>query len=147
MLSHLARQLMDAQMRRLDTGNHRFQRAPLDVRVAAQCSEHGLLTVEFLQQIGLEVGACRHLGQLEQRQERGMMGVPQRRRRIDVETLEQVFQPQQGADALGERVFVIDHATVAGSYRPIVAVYGRNSNRARRIQVENPASPACASAR
>jgi len=70
------------------------------------------LAVELLHQVELEVGAPGDVGELEERDERGVVIVA-------VLALEEmgpappdVFEPQQGADALGEGKFEEDHGGV-----------------------------------
>ena len=64
------------------------------------------MALEFLQQVGFEVGAPGYLEDLEQRKERNV--VIERVGACDemARALEQILQAQQGPDALVERVFI-----------------------------------------
>ena len=57
----------------LDFVEQRRQRLLVDLGIAAQRRQHLLLPLELLQEVGLEVGARRDVGDLEQRQQRGVM--------------------------------------------------------------------------
>jgi hypothetical protein len=71
-----------------------------------------LLAFEFLQQVGLEVGAAGHFQHVEDRRERDV--VLQRMLLVhkELEFLVQVLQPQQRANPLVERVFVDDQSDI-----------------------------------
>jgi hypothetical protein len=56
-----------------DVAQHARQRFLGNVRVVAERQQHLLLPLQFLQQVGLEVGAARDLEDLEQRQQRYVM--------------------------------------------------------------------------
>ena len=61
----------------------------VDLRVAAQRPQHLLLPLEFLQEVGLEIGARGDVGDLEQRKQRGVMvgaARPARRRNARART-------------------------------------------------------------
>ena len=79
-----------------------------DVLVGAVTQQALLLALEFLQQVGFEVGAARDFEHVEDGGQRHM--VLHRMFLLDkeLEFLVQVFQPQQRAYALVERVFVDD---------------------------------------
>ena len=80
-----------------------------DVGVVAERQQHLLLALELLQQVGLQVGAARHLHDLEQREQRHVVVVRLGARDEVARALEQVLQAQQRPDALVERVLVGDH--------------------------------------
>ena len=81
----------------------------LDRRIVAQRREQLPLALEFLQDVGLEVRARGDVGDLEQREQRGVMvggrlcGREEQRARV------QILQAHQRADALVQRMFVTDH--------------------------------------
>ena len=81
-----------------------------DGRVAAVAVEGLLLLVQVLHHVGLQVGARRHVHDLEDRGQRVVMIDGVRARHQLAETAEQVLQPQVGPDAFVERIFVQDHA-------------------------------------
>ena len=64
------------------------------------------MALEFLQQVGFEVGAPGYLEDLEQREQRNvvieLIGAGDEMAR----SLKQILQPQQGPDALVERVLI-----------------------------------------
>ena len=70
--------------------------------------QHLLLALEFLQQVGLEVGAPGDFQDLEQRQQRDVMIERIGARDEMTRTLEQILQAQQGPDALVKRVLIRD---------------------------------------
>ena len=70
--------------------------------------QHLLLALEFLQQVGLEVGTPGNLEDLEQRQERYVVVERVGARDEMARALEQILQAQQGPDALVERILVRD---------------------------------------
>ncbi len=69
----LARLCQQCGARPVDVGEQRFEHADFDRRVGAQRREQLLLSLEFLQQFGLEIRARRDVRDLEERGERGMM--------------------------------------------------------------------------
>ena len=85
------------------------QRVLGDVRVVAERQQHLLLALEFLQQVGLEVGAPGDLQDLEQREQRHVVVERVGARDEMARALEQVLQPQQRPDALVQRVLVRDN--------------------------------------
>jgi hypothetical protein len=90
----------------LDVAQHAGQRFFGNVRVVAERKQHLLLALEFLQQVGLEIGAPGDFKYLEQRQERDMMVERIGARDEMARALEQILQAQQGPDALVERILV-----------------------------------------
>src|SRR5690606_25736258 len=68
-----------------------------------------LLALELLEQVGLEVGAARHLHDLEQGEERDVVVEWIRERHEVPGALEQVLETKQRADPLVEGIFVRDH--------------------------------------
>jgi hypothetical protein len=57
------------------------------------------LPLEFLQQVGLQIGAARDIGDLEEREERRVMIGRAGLRGEIADALEQVLEPHQRADA------------------------------------------------
>jgi hypothetical protein len=90
----------------LDVAQHAGQRFLGNVRVVAERQQHLLLALQFLQQVGLEVGTARDFQDLEQRQQRDVMVERVGAGNEMPRALEQVLQPQQGPDALIERVLI-----------------------------------------
>jgi hypothetical protein len=92
----------------LDVAQHAGERLLGNVRVVAERQQHLLLPLQFLQQVGLEVGAPGYLEDLEEREQRDM--VVERVGAGDevARALEQILQAQQGPDALVERILVRD---------------------------------------
>ena len=93
----------------VDVGQKLLEHALLDLRVLPQRSQHLLLPLELLQQIGLQVGARRDVGDLEQREQCRMMILRGILRREVAGAREQVLEPHQRAYPFVERMFVADH--------------------------------------
>ena len=72
--------------------------------------ELGLVAIEFLEQVGLQVGARSNVHDLEDRGQREMMIDSSIARHQLPEPVEQVLEPQHRANALVERVLV-EHGT------------------------------------
>jgi hypothetical protein len=96
----------------VDFGEQRVEHLAVDRRIVAQRRQQLPLPFELLQDIRLQIGARRHIGDLEQRQERsvvrlgrGLAGEEQRARI-------QAFEPHQRADALVQRMLVADHRAI-----------------------------------
>ena len=66
------------------------------------------MPLEFLQQVGLEVGAAGHFEHVENGRQRDVVLHRVFLMHKELEFVVQVFQPQQRANALVERVFVDD---------------------------------------
>src|SRR5690242_8567229 len=100
----------ERRARALDVREDLLENALRDLRIVAKSQEDLLLPLELLQEVRLQIGAARYFENLEQRQERRMM-----RARVFVlgekmvGALEQVFEAQQRADSLVERILVSDH--------------------------------------
>ena len=93
----------------IDLRQQLLERDLFDLRIVLERRQHLLLTLEFLQDVGLQVRARRDVGDFEQRQQRGMM-IGRRILRSEVgRAREQVFKPHQCADPFVQRVFVADH--------------------------------------
>ena len=92
--------------RLLDVAQHARERVLRDLGVVAERQQHLLLALEFLQQVGLQVGAAGDLEDLEQRQQRDVMIERVGPRDEMPRALEQVLQAQEGPDALVKRVFI-----------------------------------------
>jgi len=67
------------------------------------------LPLEFLQQVGFEIGAPGNLEDLEQRQQRNVVVERVGARDEMARTLEQILQAQQRPDAFIERILVRDN--------------------------------------
>jgi hypothetical protein len=93
----------------LDIAQHAVQRFFGDLGIVPERDQHLLLTLQLLQQVGFQIGAARHLEDLEQREQRHMVVMLVGARDEMARALEQVFEAQQRADALVERIFVGDH--------------------------------------
>ena len=87
--------------------------ALLDLRDCVRSgAEHLLLPLELLQEVGLEIGARRDVGDLEQREQRRVM-IGRRVLRGEVaDAREQILEAHQRADALVQRMLVADHGDV-----------------------------------
>jgi hypothetical protein len=70
--------------------------------------QHLLLAFEFLQQVGLEVGAPGDFQYFEQRQQCDVVVERVGARNEMARALEQILQAQQGPDALVKRVLIRD---------------------------------------
>ena len=90
----------------LDVPQHARERVLGNFRVVAEGQQDLLLALEFLQQVGLQVGAAGDLEDLEQRQQRDVMIERVGPRDEMPRALEQVLQAQEGPDALVKRVFI-----------------------------------------
>ena len=102
--------LFSAVKQRVELADHLVEHGFGDRRVAAVAVERLLLLVQVLHHVGLQVGAR---GDVHHFEDRGQGVVVVERvvaRDQFAEAAEQVFQPQVGADAFVERVFVEDHA-------------------------------------
>ena len=86
-----------------------LERALVDLRVLAQRPQHLLLPLELLQQVGLQVRARGDVGDLEQREQRGVVILRRVLRREVAGAREQVLEPHQRAYPFVERMFVADH--------------------------------------
>ncbi|MNT19151.1 hypothetical protein D3C72_1543950 [compost metagenome] len=76
------------------------------VRIAAVTEQALALALEFLQQVGLQVGATRHFEHIENSCQGNMVLHCMLLLDEELEFVVQVFQPQQGTYAFVERVFV-----------------------------------------
>ena len=91
-----------------DVGEDLLECRGVDGRVVAKGQQRMTLAVKFLQQVALEVGTAGDIENLEQGDQRRMMGARVGRRQKIVEPLEQVFEAQECAHAFVERIFVKD---------------------------------------
>ena len=94
----------------VDLGKQGVQRLALDGGIVPQWREQLPLPFELLQNVGLQVGARGDIGDLEQRDKRGMV-IGRRRSfgRKQCATV-QTLKPHHRADAFVQRMFVPDHA-------------------------------------
>jgi hypothetical protein len=97
----------------VDFGQQRVEHLAVDRGIAAQRRQQLPLPLELLQDVGLEIGARRDVGDLEQREQRGVVrlgcGLAGEKQRASIQALE----PHQRADALVQRVLVADHGAIA----------------------------------
>ncbi|MNT32097.1 hypothetical protein D3C72_1679590 [compost metagenome] len=103
-----------------DLGNDVGQRVLVDLRIGAQRRERLALALQFLDQVGLEVGAAGHVDDLEDRRNGHVMLLRVNLPEEIIQPIEQVFQAQERPDAFVERIFVQDQ----GRY-PCCAPRGR----------------------
>ena len=82
-------------------------------RVAAERAHVRFLLVEVLQHLGFQVGAAGDVHHLEDGDQRVVVVKRAVARQQLAEAANQVLQPQVGANAFVERVFVQDHAEEA----------------------------------
>jgi hypothetical protein len=110
MLASFALHLAEPGERLLDLAQHGFECVLFDAGVAAEWCQRLTLTLEFLHQIRLQIGAARDFRYFEQRRERNVMlpcvflGEEER------EALEQILEAQQRADSLVEGILVKNQA-------------------------------------
>src|ERR1700737_5039626 len=96
----------------VDVIEQRVERFVLDGGVILERREQLALTLELLQDVGLEIGSRRHVGDLEQREQRGVV-IRGCRRRVEEQSVTiQILEPHHGSYALVQRVFVADHVRV-----------------------------------
>ena len=81
-----------------------------NLRIVAEGQQDLALAFEFLDQVDLEVGAACYFKDLEQGDEGDMVFERAFRPNKMHDLFEKVFQPEQRADPLVERIFVGDHA-------------------------------------
>ena len=113
----------------------------LDLRIAAQRRQHLLLALELLQELGLEVGARRDVGDLEQRRAAPRGGRARSSRAAKKrDAREQVLEAHQRADAFVQRMLVANHER--GTIRSAAPLC---LNRADQITHFADSSCACAS--
>ena len=86
--------------------------------------EQLLLPLELLQDVGLEVGARRDVGDLEQREQRRVMVGRAALRGEVLRAREQILEPHQRADALVQRMLVADHGGRAASVQGVILPNG-----------------------
>jgi len=82
------------------------ERGLRDMRIVPVGVQDLLLTLEVLEQIGLQVGARRDVDDLEHRGQRVMMVERLFARHQDAQATQQVLEPEVGAYAFVERKFV-----------------------------------------
>ena len=100
----------------LDFVERAGQRLLRNFGVIAEGKQDLALAFEFLHQVEFQLGAPGNFEDLEQGDQRDMVFHRPVRRGEMGDLVEQVFKPQQRANALAERVFVSDH-TPAGSVK------------------------------
>ena len=115
----------------------RRERGLVDGGIGAQRREHGLLPLELLHEVGLQVGARRDVGDLEQRQERGVMIGRGFLRGEEARAREEILEAHQRADALVQRVLVPYHGGAgAAEGRHSAASRGRSGLSSRAFRRE-----------
>ena len=92
----------------VDFGQYRIEALGLDIRVGFKTEQCLSLPFEFLQQIRLQVGSTGNLQHFKNRRQGDMVLERMRLIQEKCEFFVQIFQPQQGANTLVERVFVYD---------------------------------------
>jgi len=105
-----------------------FEHVLFDLRILPQRSQHLLLPFELLQQVGLQVGARRDVGDLEQRDQRRVMILRRVLRGEIAGAREEILEPHQGAYSFVQRMFVADHLG-AGSTARQRAILRRTGTR------------------
>ena len=117
LLPDLARGLEQSRGGLVDLPQHVVERFLRHLGIVAQRLERVLLALQLLQQVGFEVGAPRHLEDLEDRKQRDVVLVRVVLVQEIVDALEQILEPQQRAHALAQWILVADHVGVAGHSR------------------------------
>ena len=90
----------------VDARQHGFQCGLVHLRIAAVALHLVAVALQFLQHVALQVGARSHIHDLEQRHQREVVVHRCVAWQQLAQAVEQVLQPQHGADAFIERVFV-----------------------------------------
>src|SRR5690606_23322847 len=105
------RHLLQRRMRLFDAAKHLVEHAFLHGGVAAPGHELVLVAVELLEQVALEVGAGGHVHHFKDGDQREMVVDRAVAPHQVMQAREQVFQPQHGADAFVEGIFVKNQRT------------------------------------
>ena len=85
----------------------------LDRGIVPERGKQLALSFELLQDVGLEIRPSRDVGDLEQREQRGVV-IGRRRRRIKEQSAAiKILEPHHGSYTLVQRVFVADHVRPA----------------------------------
>ena len=96
--------------RLLDFTEHGFERILLDTGIVTERREGLTLALELFHQIRLQVGTTRYFGNFEQRGQRNVVLACVVLIQEEREALEQIFEAQQRANSLVERILVKDQA-------------------------------------
>ena len=91
-------------------GNHRIECGFRDRRVAPVAVELVFVFFDVFENVGFQVGACRHIHDLENRDQRKVMIERLGTWNQFPQPAEQLLKPQVGSEALVKGVFVKDHA-------------------------------------
>ena len=108
-LAGLARQAVQVREGAVDLGEDLVELLLRDRRVGAQRVEEGALPVEFLQQVALQVRAARHLEDLEDPGEAGVVVVRAVVVQEEVDAVVEILEAEQRPHALVQGIFVGDH--------------------------------------
>ena len=107
--ARLARLREQMSARCIDFVEQNAQRFVIDLRIAPKRSEQLFLALELLQNVVLHIGACRHVRNIEERQQRRMMIGRRILRGEEARARKQGLEPYQRADTLVQWMFVADH--------------------------------------